>query len=147
MSDENEIRVVSIRQAGESMRMLLPQAESRVPAGFPSPADDGREGLDIAAYLVRRPESTYFVRVSGDSMTGACIFDGDLLIVDRSLDARSGDIVIAVLDGEFTVKRLRREGGRIELLPENPRFRKIVLDVGTELEIWGVVTGSVRRFR
>ncbi len=130
-----------------SENKTIPIADSVISAGFPSPADDRLEGLDIATYLVRHPESTFFLRVSGESMVGAGIFDGDLLIVDRELEARSGDIVIAVLDGEFTVKRLRRNGDHVELLPENPRYRKITPGRDRELEIWGVVTGSYKAFR
>ena len=80
------------------------------------------------------------MRVAGDSMIGAGIFDGDLLVVDRSIEAQSGDIVVAVLNGEFTIKRYRRNGSTIELVPENTKYRKITLSEGMELEIWGVVT-------
>ena len=80
-------------------------------------------------------------------MSGAGIFDGDLLVVDRSLEAKSGDIVVAVLNGEFTIKRLRRNGASVELLPENPKFRKLTLHDGEELEIWGVVTNTIKSFR
>ncbi len=138
---------VAIRRSGGGEAFTTPLAESTVPAGFPSPADDSREELDFTAHVVRNPESTFFLRVSGESMTGAGIFHGDLLVVDRSLEPCSGDIVIAVLDGEFTVKRLRRRGSRVELLPENPRFRKIVLQEESTLEIWGVVTGAYKSFR
>ena len=80
-------------------------------------------------------------------MIGAGIFDGDLLVVDRSLEASSGDIVIAVVNGEFTVKRLSRSGSKVELLPANPRCKKITFAEGAELEIWGVVTNAVKAFK
>jgi len=87
------------------------------------------------------------MRVAGDSMIGAGIFDGDLLVIDRSIEAQSGDIVVAVLDEEFTIKRFRRNGSTIELVPENPKFRKITLNEGMELAIWGVVTGTYKSFK
>ena len=93
--------------------LALPLAGERVAAGFPSPADDYVEvGIDLNEQLIRHPTSTFFLRVSGDSMTGAGIHDGDLLVVDRSLDPRPGRIVVAVLDGGFTLKRLARHRGR-----------------------------------
>lgn len=135
------------RPAPSSRPLVLPLAETNIPAGFPSPAEGLDGDLDLSEHLVRHPESTFFLRVGGDSMIGAGIFDGDLLIVDRELDPRSGDIVIAVLDGEFTVKRLLYREGLVELLPENPRYRKIRFSEESQLEIWGVVTGSVRKYR
>ena len=121
---------------------------SRVPAGFPSPAEDYVEGsLDLNEHLIEHREATFFVRVKGQSMTGAGIADGDLLVVDRSLEAGDGDIVVAVVDGELTVKRLWRRGGRVRLLAENPAYAPIDLKDGQELAVWGVVTSIVRRMR
>ena len=95
-------------------RLTLPLAGERVAAGFPSPADDYVEvGIDLNEQLIHHPTSTFFLRVSGDSMLGAGIHDGDLLVVDRSLDARPGRVVVAVLDGAFTLKRLVRHRGRL----------------------------------
>jgi len=121
--------------------------DSAISAGFPSPADDFHETLDIVSHIVKHPTATFFMRVAGDSMVGAGIFDGDLVIVDRSLEVESGDIVVAVLDGEFTIKRFRRSGTTIELVPENQKYRKIRLNEGMELEIWGVVTGTYKSFK
>ncbi|NBV54968.1 MAG: hypothetical protein EBR79_04555 [Proteobacteria bacterium] len=92
---------------------------------------------------VRHPGSTFFVRVQGDSMLNAGIHEGDILVVDRSLEAREGSIVIAVLDGELTVKRLRRKNGQVELVPENDRYPVIVVHPEQEFRIWGVVTTVV----
>lgn len=112
-----------------------------VAAGFPSPADDFLENrLDLNQLLVRHPAATFFVRVSGDSMIGAGIHSGDLLIVDRSLDANHKRVVIAVVDGQMTVKRISREGKIVRLLAENPEYHPIIIEEGTGLEIWGVVT-------
>ena len=128
--------------------MPRPLLLSRVPAGFPSPAEDYVEGsLDLNEHLVAHREATFFMRVQGHSMTGAGIQDGDLLVVDRSLEAGHGDIVVAVVDGELTVKRLWRRGGRVRLLAENPAFAPIELKDGQELAVWGVVTSVIHRVR
>jgi DNA polymerase V len=125
----------------------LPLFGHKVPAGFPSPADDYIEGrLSLDEHLVRHKESTFFVRAKGNSMVGAGIFDNDLLVVDKSLDASSGDIVIAVIDGELTVKRLIKRGGKVILKPENARYKEIELQDGQELQVWGVVTSTVKKF-
>jgi DNA polymerase V len=119
---------------------------SRVAAGFPSPADDYVESaLDLNAYLVRNPAATFMVKVSGDSMIGAGIADGDVLVVDRSEEAVHGRIVVAVLDGEMTVKRLQVRKGRPLLVPENPAYEAVRIEPGQELNVWGVVTGVVKR--
>lgn len=112
----------------------------KVPAGFPSPADDYVEKLDLNTHLIQHPAATFIVRVSGHSMTGAGIFDGDELIVDRSLNPESGQVVVAVLDGELTIKRLMRAQGRVWLKAENPDYPDIAVDAEQDLRIWGVVT-------
>lgn len=123
-------------------------AESPTRAGFPSPAADHRVvRLDLNAELVQHEEATMLVRVKGDSMRDAGIFDGNLLVVDKSLSAQHGDIVVAVLDDEFTVKQLYRRNGLVKLLPAHPDFPEIVPAEGQELRIWGVVTATIRRFR
>ena len=127
--------------------MALPLFLSRVPAGFPSPADDYLEGeLDLNELLIRNPAATFYVRLSGDSMIKAGLFDGDILVVNRAVAARHRHIVVAVVDGELTVKRLWSCGGVIELRSENPAYQPIKIVEGRELVIWGVVTGSIRRF-
>ena len=147
-SQELDSRITAIyRSSPDRPPVQVVLADFSIPAGFPSPAENSEETLDLAAHLIRHPDSTFFMRVAGDSMTGAGIFDGDLLVVDRSLTPSSGDIVIAVVDGEFTVKRLRQNGSRVELVPDNPRFRPITFREGSELEIWGVVTGSIKKFK
>ena len=127
--------------------VLAPLFGHKVPAGFPSPADDYIEGrLSLDQHLIQHKDATFFVRAKGDSMVGAGIFDGDLLVVDRSLNPSSGDIVIAVLDAELTVKRLIRRDGLVILQPENPDFNQIVLKDGQELQVWGVVTSTTKKF-
>jgi DNA polymerase V len=122
-----------------------PFFEFRVPAGFPSPAHDHLEQqLSLDELLDLRAPHVYLVRVSGDSLIGAGIFDGDLLVVNRARDAKSGDIVVATLNNEPLVKRFCRETGQVVLRSENPRYApRYVLD-GDELEVWGVVAYSVR---
>ncbi|MBK8964337.1 MAG: translesion error-prone DNA polymerase V autoproteolytic subunit [Candidatus Competibacteraceae bacterium] len=113
----------------------------RVRAGFPNPAEDFVEGrLDLNRHLIPHPAATFFVRAFGDSMLGAGIHLGDLLVVDRSLEAAHGRVVIAVVDNELTVKRLHRRDGRIRLLAENDRYPPIEIASGLTLEVWGVVT-------
>ena len=116
-------------------------AVCRVEAGFPSPADDYMEGsLDLNEYVIKHPSATYFVRASGDSMTGAGIFHGDLLVVDRSLEPVHGRVVIAEVDGQFTVKRLLKAKDHVSLQSENTSYPPIEFQEGNEVVIWGVVT-------
>jgi len=115
-----------------------------VPAGFPSPADDHREGrLDLHDLLVKRPAATFFCRADGDSMTGAGINNGDLLVVDRSVQAHDGDIVVATLDGGLTVKRLKQIEGDWFLAPAHPDFPSFRVDPEEGVQIWGVVTYAI----
>lgn len=124
--------------------LSLPLATA--PAGFPSPAEDYiDQRLDLNEHLVRNPAATYFIRVQGDSMRGAGIGSGDLLVVDRSVEARPGHVVVAAVDGELTVKRLKRLGAMLALAPENPGFAPIPLDGEREVDIWGVATHVIRR--
>ncbi len=125
----------------------LPLYFTPVHAGFPSPADDFIDKpLDLNEHLIRHPAATFFVKVEGDSMIDAGIHPGALLVVDRSLQARSGSIILAILDGEFTVKRLKKEKGMSVLYPENPQYQPIFIKQGQDFEIWGVVAHVVRSF-
>lgn len=126
-------------------RMLI----CRVDAGFPSPAaDDMEEPIDLGAYLVEHPAASYVMRVQGWSMAGANISDGDHIVVDRSIRPTSGCIVVALVHGDRTLKRLRRRDGRMWLLPEpaaGDQYPETL--VGEDVEIWGVVVGLARRMR
>ena len=118
-----------------------------VEAGFPSPAEDHIEStLDINELLIDHPAATFFVRVSGDSMIEAGIHSDDILIVDRSKQAVDGSIVVALVNGEYTVKRLSIKKEKIELRPENSNYKPICLSGLDELIIWGVVSGLARQF-
>ncbi|MGR8941819.1 MAG: LexA family protein [Gammaproteobacteria bacterium] len=117
-----------------------PLFASRVPAGFPSPADDHLEStIDLNEQLIRHPAATFFVRVQGHSMTGAGIHHNDLLIVDRALEPRSGSVVVAVVNGELTVKRLLIDGDKRWLCPENPAYQPLPIGEDMDLHVWGVV--------
>jgi DNA polymerase V len=135
--------------------MSKSQIAGSVVAGFPSPAEQYLEPpLDLNELLVKRPAATYFVRVQGDSMEGKGIYDGDLLVVDRSLDPRDGDVVIAAVDGEFTVKTLSVGKGErgmgngkvIRLVAANPKYPDIILKGMSELRLFGKVTAVIHRF-
>jgi len=124
----------------------LPIFATKISAGFPSPADDYMEGkLDLNKYLIKHSAASFFIRVIGDSMINAGIFDGDLLIVDRSLEALSGKIVIAVIDGDLTVKRLLKKQNKIYLAAENPNYSDIEIKDESSLHIWGVVTNVIHK--
>lgn len=127
--------------ADNRSQVSIPWLFSGIYAGFPSPAEDYCESsLDLNEHFVPNPISTYFIRVVGDSMLGAGIHSGDLLIVDRSIEPTSGRIVLAVVDGEFTVKRLIMDKKGVTLLPENPDYTPIEITEDTEFQVWGVVT-------
>lgn len=125
---------------------FLPHIEVPVRAGFPSPADDYIESkLDLTEHLIDHPSATYYIRVSGDSMIDYGIFDGDLLIVDRSIEPQSGDIVIAAIDGDLTCKLLSKKDGIPYLKSGNPNFPPIELE-GRDIHIWGKVIHTIHSF-
>ncbi|ELD5979715.1 translesion error-prone DNA polymerase V autoproteolytic subunit [Salmonella enterica] len=124
--------------------ITLPLFSEKVPCGFPSPAQDYVEDrLDLNKLLIKHPSATYFIKVGGESMHGAGISDGDLLVVDRSLSAIHGDIVIAAVSGEFTVKELRTHP-YLQLVPHHHDYSAISFQNADELEIFGVVTFSIK---
>ena len=133
-----------------SARRALPLFTSRLKAGFPSPADDYiEEKIDLNKYLVQHPAATFLVRIQGDSMTGIGIFPNDIVVVDRSLitsdiKGMHNKVVLAVLDGEFTIKRLCVKGKSVTLLPENDKYDPIPISEGSDFTIWGVVNHTIR---
>ena len=132
-------------QTSNTKSVALPMFLTRVQAGFPSPADDFMDNrLNLNDYIIRNPNSTYYVKVSGESMIGAGIFSGDILVVDRSIIATDNRIVVAMIDGDFTVKRLRKHNNRMYLLAENSQYLPIEV-IDQELMIWGVVTFSIHQ--
>lgn len=136
------MRVIDVELRTE---LTVPLAGGHVAAGFPSPAEDHEDKpLDFNELIVANPAATFAVRVVGDSMTGVGIFDGDIAAVDRSTKPVDGAIIVALVDGEFTIKRLRMSRGRIWLQAENPAFNDIIIGHEGQLEVWGVVRRSVR---
>ncbi len=130
----------------DAPRLALPVDAVKVSAGFPSPAADYEDRrLDINEYLVRNPVSTFFFQVQGDSMQGAEIFDGDILVVDKSIRPQHGHIVVAFVNGERLVKRLHHHAGQVALVAENPSYQPLEIRDGMELEVWGVVVGKFKR--
>ena len=115
-----------------------------IPAGFPSPASDYmEEDIDLNNHIITHPSSTFYFRADGESMIGAHIPPNALLVVDRTLRAKSGSIVVAVVNGEFTVKRLEKTLNGVRLLPENPKFKPIIITEEMQCEIWGVVKAII----
>lgn len=135
------LRIHSIWPYGRHDRCAIPYFEHRVPAGFPSPAEDYLDPrLDLNDLVVKHPTATFFVRVEGNSMIGAGIHSGDVLVVDRAVTPKEAQVVVAVINGEFTVKRIARRDGRLHLASENPAMPPLELKDGMDLEVWGVVT-------
>ena len=129
-----------------STPMWLDVCGWKVPAGFPSPAaDHTQERIDLNKQLIRNKEATYIFRVKGDSMTGAGIYEGDALLVDRSIDPKHNHIVVAQLNNEFTVKRLHRRGGLVKLIAENPIYPVRVIKEEDDFLVWGVVTNNIHK--
>ena len=124
----------------------IPFYQSNVPAGFPSPAEDFMDlDLNLQEYLVQHPSATFCVRVTGDSMENAGIFSGDVMVVDRALESKNNSIVLAVLDGEFTVKRIQKRAGKLYLKPENKNFSPIEIIEEMNFQVWGVVTHIIHK--
>ncbi len=133
---------------GSKVSLVLPVADGGIRAGFPSPAQDYLEsGIDLNRELVKNPSSTFFGRVSGDSMAGAGIEDGDLIVIDKSISASEGDIAVCFVDGEFTLKRIHIENDFVWLVPENPKYRRIKVTPDQNFMVWGVVTYSIKDVR
>jgi DNA polymerase V len=133
-------RVVEIFKADTTFRRQLPLYLSRIKAGFPSPAEDYLDKkLDLNEYLIKHPASTFFVKVQGDPMVGAGINSGDILTVDRSLEPKDKRIVVAVVNGDFTVKRVSKKEDRVNMLAENPKYPAIEIKDGMDFKVWGVV--------
>jgi DNA polymerase V len=117
-----------------------------VHAGFPNPAEDAHGlPLDLNELVVKHPVSTYYLRVAGDSMIDAGIIEGDIVVVDKSLDPKSGDIVVAAVDGDFTLKHLKRKGQEAWLVPANPAYQPIALHEAADAQLWGVVTYVIHK--
>lgn len=144
---ENAVIIADLAQIAATAPLLIPLLHNYVSAGFPTPADDTVErSLDLNTHLIQHPAATFFVRAFGDSMTHAGIQSGDILIVDRAIEARHGSIVIAVVNGDFTVKRLEQLNGNWYLIPANPVAEPIALSEEVTASLWGVVIHVIHSF-
>ncbi len=143
ISESEELEFYSAETTTE---LKIPLFESGVSAGFPSPADDYLDlPIDLNEFLIKHPAATFYVRVKGNSMEGAGIRNGDLLIVDRAEEPRNKSIVLGIIDGEFTVKRIKKKGSDLYLIPDNPEFKPIKIDNNMDFQVWGVVTYVVHK--
>lgn len=140
--DNNGLNIYRVDDKSKSM---LPYFEARVSAGFPSPAEDFKElSLDLNTLVVKHKEATFYARVSGQSMIGAGLDDGDLLVIDRSLEPRNNKIAVCCVDGEFTVKRLKVTKDSCWLMPENDKFKPIKIEDESDFIVWGIVTYVIK---
>lgn len=140
--DSNKLQFFGSDSTGLSS---IPISNNSVSAGFPSPADDFKETrISLDKTLIKNEEATFYARVSGKSMLNAGLDDGDLLVVDRSLEPESGKIVVCFIDGEFTVKRLKKEKDKLFLMPENESYKPIEITEANDLLVWGVVTYVIK---
>ena len=143
ISESEELEFYSAETTTE---LKIPLFESGVSAGFPSPADDYLDlPIDLNEFLIKHPAATFYVRVKGNSMEGAGIRNGDLLIVDRAEEPRNKSIVLGIIDGEFTVKRIKKKGSDLYLMPDNPEFKPIKINENMDFQVWGVVTYVVHK--
>ncbi len=141
---KERIRFLKTSKVNSLGQWLVTQGIS---AGFPSPADDFKEiRISLDEELVNKKEATFYARVSGNSMEDAGISDGDLLVIDRSLEPKNNKIAVCFLDGDFTVKRIKKQGGKLYLRPENKKYKEIKINEENELIIWGIVTYVIKKF-
>ena len=140
--------ISAIYKFEKKKKISIPLIGNRIPAGFPSPAQDYIETtLDLNEFLITHPASTFFIKVQGYSMINAGIFPEDILIVDRAIEAKDNDIIIAVYDGELTIKRLKIRNNRWYLVPENSDFEEIEINEDTDFQVWGIVTYAIHKIK
>lgn len=146
MKLSQQLELIGIANTENTNPKELPLFLTTVTAGFPSPADDYVDKkINLHEYLVRNNAATFFLKAHGESMINAGIYDGDLLIVDRSIEAAHNKIVIAAIDGELTVKRLIRRKNQVVLAPENPDYPEFDITLKEHIHIWGVVTYAIHK--
>ncbi len=146
MAKRDGMLISDIFRSEQGTELKCPLMLTRTPAGFPSPADDYVDTkLDLNQLLIKHPAATFFVRVEGDSMVDAGIHSGDILIVDRALEASDRDVVIAVLNGGLTVKRIKKTADGLFLAAENPEFGPLEVTKEMDFEVWGVVTHAIHQ--
>jgi len=141
-------QIIEIFKADTSSALQLPLADDGIRAGFPSPAQDYMEvAIDLNKELVGDASATFYGRVVGDSMSGEGIEEGDILVIDKSIEPMDGDLCVCYLDGEFTLKRLKIEGDHGELIPSNPKYKPIKVTAENDFMVWGVVTFTIKKNR
>lgn len=139
---------LEIYKADTDTQLVLPIADGGIKAGFPSPAQDFMDlSIDLNKELVKHPSSTFYGRVSGDSMVDAGIYDGDILIIDKSLEPKDGDMAVCFIDGEFTIKYIKIEETVIWLVPANENYKPMKVTEDNDFLIWGIVTYSIKKQR
>ena len=135
-----------INSAEEFSKSGLQYAGKQITAGFPSPADDYLENiLDLNKFVVRNPSATFYGRVSGSSMKDAGVDDGDLLVIDKSLEYRNNALAVCFIDGEFTLKRVKKVGTQLYMIPANQEYQPIAVTEGAEFMVWGIVTYILKK--
>ncbi len=139
-------KIITLYAPKQEKELLVLYTESLIKAGFPSPAEDHTDlKLDLNKELIKNPSATFFARVSGESMIGDGVGDGDILVVDRSVEPADGQIAVCFLDGEFTLKRVRINGKTIILVPANPSYKQIEVTADNDFSIWGVVRYIIKK--
>lgn len=139
---------IDIFNSDVSSSVALPFADKGIQAGFPSPGQDYiSESIDLNREIVKHPAATFYGRVEGDSMSGEGIESGDILVIDRSIEPDDGDLAVCCLDGDFTLKRIKLEAGKAWLIPSNESFDPILVTPDNQLEIWGIVTYTIKQNR
>lgn len=140
--------ILDFYTADLTTELELPVANTGISAGFPSPAEEYEEvRLDLNKALIKHPAATFYARVKGSSMTDAGILDGDLLVIDKSLDPKSGDIAVCFLDSEFTVKRIEQLDDALYLMPANEKYQPIKISEESDFRVWGIVTFVIHKTR
>ena len=138
------MKINNIYKVDKALSLSIELYLDSIQAGFPSPADDHLDiALDLNEYLIKHPSATFYVYAKGDSMINDGIYSGDIMIVDRSLSPKSKDIVIAVIDGEFTVKRIYKKNNQVYLHSRNKNYKTIYVTNEMNFEVWGVVTHTI----
>lgn len=147
-SGHRQLVHLAIFPADASSDLALPYADNGIQAGFPSPAQDYiSESIDLNRELIRHPASTFYGRVEGDSMCGEGIESGDIIVIDRSIEPDDGDLAVCCIDGDFTLKRIHLEHGRVWLIPSNEAYDPILVTPDRNFEVWGVVTYTIKQNR
>lgn len=142
-NNDNNVKIIAVNN---SIELSIPFIETPISAGFPSPVQDFLEaGIDLNKELITHPVSTFFGKVKGDSMKNAGIDEGDLIVIDKSLTPKDGDVAVCFIDGEFTLKFIKKDNNCLWLVPANPNYKAIKVTEENNFVIWGIVTFSIKK--